>query len=209
VKICGMRDPGNIRQVAVLSPDYMGFIFYPPSPRYAGNLSAADLAKLPSDIRKVGVFVDCPEDDLLPACRQMGLRSVQLHGNESPGYCLAMKQNGLEVIKVFSMGPGNAVPDTGAYRDSCDLYLFDTAGRGFGGTGKKFDWNRLGDFPVEKPFLLSGGIGPADVEQILKVNHPQFHGVDLNSRFEIKPGLKDFDELEKFITGIRGENSPW
>ena len=203
MKICGMKEPGNIRQVASLSPDYMGFIFYPRSPRYAGNLSAADLADLPAGIRRAGVFVDLPVDELLPVCRELGIRTVQLHGKESPAYCRTMKYGGLEVIKVFSVAPESPLPDTAAYRDSCDLFLFDTAGKGFGGTGEKFDWKRLGDFPVDKPFLLSGGIGPGDVEQILKIRHPQFYGVDLNSRFEIRPGLKNIDELEKFVDRIR------
>jgi phosphoribosylanthranilate isomerase len=206
VKICGMKDPGNIRRIAMLSPDYMGFIFYPHSRRYAGDLSAAVIADLPAGIRKVGVFVDLPPDDVLSACRQMGIRTVQLHGTESPEYCRSLKYRGLEVFKVFSMGPDTCFPELGAYIDSCDRFLLDTAGEEFGGTGRKFDWKRLGDYELDKPFFLSGGIGPGDVERILKISHPRLFGVDLNSRFETRPGVKSYEELEKFIMKIRREN---
>jgi phosphoribosylanthranilate isomerase len=203
VKICGMKDPGNIRQIAMLSPDCMGFIFYPQSRRYAGDLCATDLMDLPAGIKKVGVFVDLPADDVLSACRQMGLRTVQLHGTESPEYCRSLKYRGLEVFKVFSIGPDMRFTESRAYLDSCDMFLFDTAGAGFGGTGRKFNWKRLGEYDLDKPFFLSGGIGPSDAEGILKINHPRLYGVDLNSRFETRPGIKNYDELETFMRMIR------
>lgn len=205
IKICGMRDPRNIREVSLLSPDYMGFIFYPRSRRYAGQLSPAGIADLPESVRKVGVFVNLPVKDVLSTCKHMGIRMVQLHGDESPDYCKRMKDRGLYVIKAFGVGKADVFKGMPAYYDSCDLYLLDTSGVGYGGTGKQFDWKRLDEYVQEKPFFLSGGIGPTDAERILDLDHPQFFGVDLNSRFETKPGIKNRDELAGFIQKIRGK----
>ncbi len=203
IKICGMTEPGNIGQISRLNPDYMGFIFYPQSSRYAGDLTAIDLVVMPDSIRKVGVFVDAPPEDALAACRQMGIRIVQLHGAESPEYCRFMKQRGLVVFKAIRMEADNDFSELPDYRDACDYFLLDTSGPGYGGTGIKFDWERLNDYKLGKPFFLSGGIGPGDASRILKIKHEQLYGVDLNSRFEIRPGIKKYDELEKFISAIR------
>lgn len=201
-----MRDPGNIREISRLYPDYMGFIFYSRSRRYAGDLSAGDLTDLPESIRKVGVFVNHSPDDVIASCRQMGIRIVQLHGSESPEYCRSMKYRGLEVFKAFSINKKADFEVMQAYRDSCDFFLMDTAGAGYGGTGKKFDWSCLEAYDQDKPFFLSGGIGPLDADRIIDLEHPRLFGVDLNSRFETVPGIKKWDELEKFIRKIRPES---
>ena len=198
-----MTDPGNISQISRLNPDYMGFIFYPQSRRYAGDLAAPDLVEMPDSIRKVGVFVNASPEDLLEACRQMGIRIIQLHGNESPEYCRLMKQKGLEVIKAIGVGADTRFSEWVDYQDSCDFFLLDNEGPGHGGTGRKFEWERLAGYELEKPFFLSGGIGPGDARRILRFDHPQLYGVDLNSRFESRPGIKKFHELEKFIKIIR------
>lgn len=203
IKICGMKHPRNIAVIAAMMPDYMGFIYYPRSPRYAGDLSPGDLAGLPSEIRKVGVFVNASQEDILSTCRQMGLRSIQLHGGEPPELCGSLKNRGYEVIKAFNLGPDKSLESLEAYLDSCDLFLLDTAGAGFGGTGRQFDWRVLDNYRFEKPFFLSGGIGPKDAGKILKINNPWLFGVDLNSRFEREPGWKNRGELAYFIEEIR------
>ncbi|MFC2114875.1 phosphoribosylanthranilate isomerase [Bacteroidota bacterium] len=198
-----MRDPVNIQDISLLSPDFMGFIFYPPSSRFAGDLSQARIADLPASIKKVGVFVNIPTEAVLSRCRQMGIRMVQLHGDESPDYCKAMQDNDMEVIKAFGVGKNDDLKHISSYQNACDYYLLDTASKEFGGTGKQFDWEHLDEYVEEKPFFLSGGIGPEDAERIAELKHPNLFGVDLNSRFETKPGIKNRDELAGFMQKVR------
>ncbi len=200
-----MRDPSNIREIARLEPDYLGFIFHPGSKRYAGELSADALQTLPDAIRKVAVFVNLAFGEVLSKCLELGIRTVQLHGNESADYCRMMRESGLEVIKAFSIHDDSGFEGLKAYLDCSDYFLFDTAGKGYGGTGKQFDWSLLDEYNLDKPFFLSGGIGPSDAGRILKLDHPRFYGVDLNSRFETQPGLKNRTELEGFLRRIRAE----
>lgn len=203
IKICGMRDPGNIAGVASLSPDYMGFIYYPGSPRFAAELSPEDLGGLPQNIRKTGVFVNAPGEEVLAISKKMGFHAIQLHGGESPEYCRILKEKGFEIIKVFSIGKESGFEETADYMGHCDLFLFDTASGTFGGTGKKYPWSRLDEYTGEKDFFLSGGLAPGDLEAIMEIRHPRFMGVDLNSRFETVPGVKNLDQLAAFIAGIR------
>ena len=201
-----MRDPGNISSIAGLLPDYMGFIYYPGSKRYAGSLLPGGIGDLPSSIRKTGVFVNSNREEVLSIAETMGFHAVQLHGDESPGFCREIKENGLEVIKVFSIGNEGGFERWKVYQEYCDLFLFDTEGIGYGGTGVKFGWERLSEYDGEKGFFLSGGIAPGDLEEILELKHPQFYGVDLNSGFETEPGMKNPEQLEAFIRGIRGNS---
>jgi phosphoribosylanthranilate isomerase len=203
IKICGMRDPGNISEISRLLPDYMGFIFYSGSKRYAGEISSDDLSPLPAQVRRVGVFVDRAGGDVLSICSRLGIKTVQLHGNESPSYCRLMIDSGLEVIKVLHIGSDGGIDPAGPYMDSCDFFLLDTEGPGYGGTGEKFNWDLIRDYNLDKPFFLSGGIGPKDADRIMDLKHPRFYGVDVNSRFEIRPGIKRRDELEAFIRKLR------
>ena len=203
IKICGMRDPGNIRDISLLLPDYLGFIYYPRSRRYAEDLHPEDIAGLQGEIRKTGVFVDHPAEEVSGICRRMGFGCVQLHGGESPDLCRSLKEQGLEVIKAFQIGPNSGFQGMENYADACDLFLMDTAGFGFGGTGKKFDWRRLENYQLDWPFILSGGITPPDAKQILEIRHPRLFGIDLNSGFETAPAIKNRDVLEGFIQKIR------
>jgi phosphoribosylanthranilate isomerase len=203
IKICGMREPGNIREVAGLKPDYMGFIFYPASKRYAGRLSPSDLMNIPVEIKKVAVFVNASREEIVSTCKAYSIRILQLHGDEPPAFCRLLREEGFQVIKAFRVGQGLDMEKMEAFAEVCDFMLFDTSGEGFGGTGLKFDWNQLQDYTLELPFFLSGGIAPGDADRIKDMDYPQLYAVDLNSRFEIKPGLKDKEELEKFIRKIR------
>lgn len=200
IKICGMLHPENISAVAKLRPDYLGFIFYNKSPRYAASLGPS---ALPPDIRRVGVFVDTPAKKILHTAKRYGLHTLQLHGNESPESCSKLRTAGYEVIKVFSVEREADLMKTVFYEESCDLFLFDTRTPGHGGSGRRFDWNILDAYTGKTPFLLSGGISPFDADEILKIDHPMLYGIDLNSRFEIEAGLKNTELLERFIKTIR------
>lgn len=199
-----MRESENIKAVAELKPDFMGFIFYPESPRFADDLLDPEVfPNLPSEISKTGVFVNAGFNKIMETVGKYSLDVVQLHGNETPELCCLLKKAGLRVMKTFN------IRDTlsySMYRDfiSCtDYFLFDTMTSGYGGSGEKFDWKLLSSHDPSHPFFLSGGISPDDSDKITHINNSSFYGVDLNSRFEIRPGLKDIEKLRKFINELR------
>ncbi len=197
LKVCGMRDRENILQVAALQPDYMGFIFYPLSPRYLG--SPADFPKTELEsICTVGVFVDEKEVDILRKVKEFGLKAVQLHGHESPEFCARIKSYGLKVLKAVPVADKADLHPIKAYEASVDLMVLDTKTSGYGGSGNKFNWNVLDFYTFDIPFLLSGGIQPGDAGEIHRLNHPKLAGVDINSRFEISKGLKDLTKIKQF-----------
>lgn len=198
-----MRDPENISGVVAVSPDYIGFIFYPKSPRFVGFEPVPEISLLvPDSIKKVGVFVNELPETILQVCSDWKLDAVQLHGQEPPEVCQQIKQSGQMVFKAFSVderfNPNQLLP----YAGVCDYFLFDTKGQLPGGTGKKFDWQLLDDYQFDVPFFLSGGIRPDDADRIKKVSHPQLAGIDLNSGFEYEPGLKNIEKLNEFVTKL-------
>lgn len=200
LKVCGMKH--NTAEVAALGPDYLGFILWEGSPRH---YEAPSLPQLPEGIRRVGVFVDAPPATLLERTAALELDAVQLHGGESPEYCNTLKP-GLgekELIKAFALGPGFDFAPLEAYLPCCDFFLFDTRGSLPGGNGVAFDWGLLEAYPFEKPFFLSGGIGLSDTAKLgefLKLPAGRYcHAVDVNSRFEIRPGEKDPETLRAFM----------
>ena len=203
IKICGMREPENIRNISGLLPDYMGFIFYPESRRFAGGLSPEIRAEIPVFSKKVGVFVNENTEKLIETCSTYGIGTVQLHGDESPEYCEELAENGLRILKVFGIGDSMDSSAMKPFQETCNYFLFDTATDRFGGSGNKFDWGLLEEYTLEIPFFLSGGILPDDAKMILKLEHPMLFGIDINSRFEISPGIKDVELCESFINGIR------
>lgn len=195
-----MLFPENITEAAALKPDYMGFIFYPKSPRYAGAL---DPAALPDNVRRVGVFVNASLSEIESTAKRYGLHSIQLHGSESPETCQALREKGYEIIKAFGIETTDDFKQTVPYEGFCDLFLFDTRAPAHGGSGQRFDWRLLDRYNGKIPFLLSGGISSDNAEEILNIEHPCFYGIDLNSRFEIEAGLKNTGLLERFIKTIR------
>lgn len=195
-KVCGMRETENIGDLVRLQPDYIGFIFYPKSKRYAEELDPAIVHKIPSDIKKVGVFVNESYEKITSIVAKYNLDYVQLHGDESPAFCEALKTAGINVIKVFRIA--DHLPDTlSSYVDVADLFLFDTDTKNYGGSGQHFDWSLLEDYPLHIPYLLSGGIEKDDVEQIKQLGHKQLIGIDVNSKFEMRPGYKDLQKLKR------------
>ncbi len=204
-----MREAGNISELAELAPDYMGFIFYKPSPRFAGTLLPDLLSRLPVAIKKTGVFVDCRPEEVLEISLQFGLDAIQLHGSESPGQCfeitaLFADRPRPEMIKAFGVGPGFDFSITEDYRDAVGYFLFDTRTPGHGGSGKTFDWRLLENYKGDKPFFLSGGIGPEHIDELRKFNDSRLYALDLNSRFELAPALKDIAGLTTTINTLRG-----
>lgn len=199
VKVCGMKEPENIREVAGLPVDMLGFIFHAPSPRYAGALDPAVAGTLPGEIRKVGVFVNPDRETALGVARQYGLSAIQLHGEESPDECRFYRSRGLLVIKAIPVGEHSPTALATPYARACDYLLFDSRAPGRGGSGKQFDWRLLDDYAGPLPFILSGGIGPEDAGRIRTRAHPLLRAVDLNSRFETQPGIKDPRAVQQFI----------
>ena len=207
IKVCGMREDANIKGVADLRPDFMGFIFYRRSPRYFGEDREGMLIRMVAErgIEPVGVTVDEGEESILNLSEKYGLRTFQLHGGESPELCASLRERGFKVIKAIGIGGERGVETLGRYAGAVDMFLLDTACAEKGGSGVKFDWRVLESYEAEEPFLLSGGIGPDDYEVIKGIRHRRFAGIDLNSRFETAPGLKDREKLESFMNRLRGQ----
>ena len=212
LKVCGMKYHDNIAEVAALQPDYMGFIFYEKSARFLQN----DIPKISKIIRKTGVFVDASLTYILKQIQEHNLQAIQLHGNETSEFCDALrhaefvstshhenpKQVQIEVIKVFSIKDTFDFSVLKPYESVCDYFLFDTKGKLPGGNGYTFNWSVLENYPSTKPYFLSGGIGLDQVENIKEFknsNASKFcYAIDVNSSFEIEPGLKNIEKLKEF-----------
>ncbi|HKK77783.1 MAG TPA: phosphoribosylanthranilate isomerase [Saprospiraceae bacterium] len=215
VKVCGMRQSDNIEAMLALPIDMIGFIFYPESKRFVGEQD--ELAQWVREneetfnlVKKVGVFVNAGTSDVLNAIHDYELDFVQLHGSEAPGYCrelellwTASSIRTAKLVKAFSIDEKFDFAVTTPFEDHCSFFVFDTKGVGFGGTGKQFDWSLLEKYEGSTPFLLSGGIGGDSAEAILELDHPMLFGVDINSKFEIEPGLKDVEMTGRFVQKLK------
>ena len=199
-----MRDKSNIRELVECAPDYIGFIFYQRSQRFVGKQIPKEILSLiPASIKKIGVFVNEDFPILCKIVEENKLDFVQLHGTETPGYCRKVRDKGIKLIKVFSVDEDFIFEQQKMYRDCSDYFLFDTGTKNYGGSGKKFSWSIFSNQKVSKPFFLSGGIDNSDVDEIKELDIPNLHAVDINSRFELKPGLKDIKKVRIFIKQIR------
>lgn len=198
LKICGMKVPENIVDVIALEPDYMGFIFFPGSKRFVADLNPDLIKHVPEAIKTTGVFVDEQLEVLKEKIVTYGLKAVQLHGRESVAYCAALKGSGVEVIKAFGIDESFDFDQLDDYYDVTDYFLFDTQTAEHGGSGKAFNWRLLEKYQLLKPFFLSGGIGLDNAQELFRVNDERLYAVDVNSRFELEPGLKDIDKLGEF-----------
>lgn len=202
VKVCGIKYPENIKELVHLSIDMLGLIFYEKSARYAGDMQVDALRIVPPDIQKVGVFVNSFAEDIFGKTRKYDLQIVQLHGVESPDFCKKIKNTGIKVIKAFQLEKAGDLERCNWYENTCDYFLFDTKTPAYGGSGQKFDWEILSSYSGQTPFILSGGVGPEDVESIKKLQHLKLYGIDLNSRFETSPGEKDIERLRRFLSRL-------
>ncbi len=207
VKVCGITEAVQAQQVTEAGADFVGFIFYPPSSRYVLNRMQTDEIKKLRNMNKVGVFVNADVNEVLKTVDACGLYLVQLHGNESPRYCEKISQY-ITVVKAFRVSEGdNILWKIKDYYDVADLFMFDTEGASYGGTGKKFDWQKLMEINIGKPFFLSGGIAPGDVGAIQQFEQhagaKDLFALDINSRFETSPGVKDVQRVKTFISDVK------
>jgi len=197
IKVCGMRDSKNIQQVEELRPDWLGFIFWPKSSRYVSTFPEY----MPTHAKRVGEFVDEDIETVRQTAHDYALDIIQLHGQESPEYAAQLRE--WEVVKAISVSSREDIMTYQSYEGHVDYFLFDTKCKTVGGSGQHFDWQVLDAYDGQTPFLLSGGIGPDDAERVSTFRHPQCIGIDLNSRFETAPGLKDIHKLKEFIKKLR------
>lgn len=194
LKVCGMRDPENIRELMQLvDPDFVGFIFHPGSVRYFLDGPEVIPAELPPE-KRTGVFVNSSLEEITGLSRMFGLRNIQLHGSESPEFCSTLKNAGFSVIKAFGISQKEDLMKIENFTGSCDFFLFDTKTNKHGGSGRKFNWKWLNDTEISSPWFLSGGIDLPDVSEIKKLKSKPF-AIDINSRFEIEPGIKDIQKI--------------
>ena len=191
-----MREAENIREVEALGIDVIGFIFWPKSSRCVSTRPDY----LPVNAKRAGVFVNEDIEQVKRIAVDYALDIIQLHGNESPEYARNLRN--WIVIKAFNIASEEDLESTVIYDGAVDYFLFDTKGKAVGGNGEKFDWEVLASYNGQTPFILSGGIGPDDTERIQTFYHPQCIGIDLNSRFELSPGLKDITALRRFLSQL-------
>ena len=206
IKICGMREAGNLLAIAELHPDFLGFIFYEKSERCVRDvLDAAIVQGLPGSICKVGIFVDADLADVQAAAARYHLDYVQLHGHESAAYCQQAKALGLQLIKAFAVDTDFDFAQLTAYEGICDYFLFDTKGELPGGNGTTFDWSVLTRYHGATHFFLSGGLGLVQVEQLRQFQHPLLCGFDFNSRLETAPGVKNVETTRQLLACLHAE----
>ncbi len=231
VKVCGMREPENIRDVAALGVDWIGFIFYPKSPRYVSQirsragiipdysvfmkheeLSSKELSskEMMRQVKRVGVFVDDMPQNIVTRAVNYELDIIQLHGSESVIMIDNLRstlapsiRKGIKFMKALSISTAEDILRYKEYEGHVDYFIFDTQTPLVGGSGNHFDWNMLDAYDGNTPFILSGGVGPDDAERVLSIRHPMFAGIDLNSQFETAPAVKNVDALKDFLAKIR------
>ncbi len=215
-----MRDADNIRDISALGVDMIGLIFYPPSPRYVQQFSsgagiipdyAPDMGKTPL---RVGVFVDDMPQNIVTRVYNYKLDYIQLHGNEPRETLENLRATidpdikpKIKIIKAISVSSAEDIKKYKEYVGAADLFLFDTKCKTVGGSGEQFDWQVLQAYDGDVPFLLSGGIGPDDAERIKNFHHPKCIGIDLNSKFEIEPALKDVEKLKQFLVKVKSKKA--
>lgn len=198
VKVCGMRDPVNVKELEKTGPDYLGFIFYEGTKRCVDSKNPIRSDRLKS----VGVFVNSDVHFIEEMIDAWELQLVQLHGDESPEFCAAIRELDVEVIKAFAVDQDFDFSKTDPYLHVTDYFLFDTKGEKYGGTGIVFDWDILKQYRGARPFFLSGGIHPGMVNAVKEFDHSMLHAIDINSGFEDRPGMKNIKKVEKFLHEI-------
>lgn len=198
LKVCGMKFQQNLDKVGRLGPDWIGIIFYPKSPRYVDHILNFNHVAA----KRIGVFVDADPDFIQAKIEKYKLDGLQFHGHESPDLCRRYLEEGFLVIKTFHVSPDMDFSSTEPYEGCCTHFLFDTKGLYLGGNGELFDWSQLEEYKGNTPFVLSGGIRPSSVKDIQSFEHPSWAGIDINSRFEVRPGLKNVATIKKFKHAI-------
>ena len=203
LKVCGILRKEDLKALAPLAPDFFGFVFYPVSKRYVGE-TIKELMQVPicAETKRVGVFVNELSDKVIEICNRQQLDYAQLHGNETPDYCNTISKS-VNVIKAFSIDDSFDFKSLKAYDQVCDYFLFDAKGKLPGGNSITYDWNILNRYELDKPFFLSGGIRPQHIEQLKTLSHPALFAIDINSGFEINPGMKDTKLIREFFKELK------
>ena len=209
IKVCGMTQMEQVEQLPELGASFAGFIFYPKSPRYVFRQMTSSQLRKVSNINKVGVFVNNSVEEVLHMVDECRLQMVQLHGDESPKFCERIADY-VSVVKAFRMSANDSIEwMTNPYMNVCDMFMFDTMGAGYGGTGTKFDWNILKGNHIGKPFFLSGGINTDDAPALKEFKKESvaedLFAIDINSKFESQPGIKDMDKVRNFIMELNNK----
>ncbi len=202
IKVCGLKMPENIKAIAALNPDLMGFIFYKNSPRYVETPDEEIFNGVPASIHKTAVFVNESVEEINKLIDKYNFDTIQLHGNETPDFARAFR-NKVKVIKAFGVDGNFDFDQLEDYAGKVDFFLFDTKTEKHGGSGKPFDWSVLNKYKLDIPFFLSGGISPANIEEVMTLHHPQLYGIDLNSKFEDAPGIKNIEHLKKAFETVK------
>lgn len=208
IKVCGMTDLQQMHQLGTMGVEFAGMIFYHKSPRFVlKHLNGEMVKRAKLKVYKVGVFVNASYDEILNHVENFGLDMVQLHGDETPRFCEKVSDY-IQTIKAFRIGEDENIPwKVKDYYESCDMYLFDTLGAGYGGTGKKFNWEMLKEAAINKPYFLSGGIEPGDAAAIKLFAKDEaawnLFALDVNSKFEVSPGVKDMGLVRSFVEEVR------
>ena len=198
IKVCGLKEKENMQAIDHLQPDLLGMIFYEKSPRFLSGIEM-----ISTKASKVGVFVNESVEIMIKTAKNWGLSYIQLHGNEKVETAALLREKGFQVIKAMSIETEINKEVLEKFSPYCTYFLFDSKGKNPGGNGIKFNWEFLSKYDLEIPFLLSGGIQPGDINSIKKLEHPSFAGVDINSGFEISPGIKNVESVKKFIDEVR------
>ncbi len=206
IKVCGMRDAANIKDIDDISAvDWMGFIFFAPSKRNVTILPEY----MPKHKKRVGVFVNADYDFIIDRINEFGFNLVQLHGDESPEYCKDLRgkvPSDVKFIKMIQIANLDDIKKVAEYEGIVDYFLFETKYQGYGGSGQQFDWDILNNYNGDIPFLITGGIGADDADKVNAFSHPMFAGIDLNSKFEVSPALKDIDAIKQFVSKINDDS---
>ena len=203
IKVCGLNDKANMEELASLQPDFMGFIFYEKSKRFFQREEfKIEFIRNLKNVNKVGVFVNADKEEVMEVVRELDLQFVQLHGDESAEFCADLQKE-VKVIKAFRIDKNFDFKTTEVYLQTCEYFLFDCFTEAYGGSGQKFNWRQLLDFPFTKKYFLSGGIKPTDAVAIKNLKLPGLFAIDINSGFEIAPGLKNISAIKSFIHEIR------
>ena len=202
VKVCGIADQEFLHRIDEIQIDFIGFIFYQRSKRYiADKIPANQILSIPKHIKKVGVFVNEEIENIIDIANHYHLDFIQLHGDEDVPFINQLSKK-IKIIKAFRIDNYIEFEKLTPYESACTYFLFDTKAQQYGGTGKKFNWELLQNYKGSTPFLLSGGITPNDIKQIKEFNHPMLMGIDINSGFETKPGIKDINQIKIFLNHL-------
>jgi phosphoribosylanthranilate isomerase len=209
LKVCGLKNRENIIEVLEYKPDFIGFIFYDKSPRYISEELKPSFIQDISASNKVGVFVNASEVKMLDIASRYGLDYLQLHGNETAEFCKQI-QKSIPIIKAFQIDDYFDFSILNEYEDACTYFLFDSKSKQYGGSGETFNWEKLNEYKLQKPFFLSGGVDLENIEQILllKSEFPNLYAVDINSKFEIEPGIKDISKIKLLSNKIHTNELP-